>query len=334
MFLPSAMDGVVRGNSLNVDVAVLIAVLPGGLLQKIERGLVKAKARQRADKKAASRRMRRVISSYFLRQAEASTFFLASQSFNVPNQVQPLPTPPTEPAPTPAPPPSPSPPPPPPPIPRASASATAPELERKIARLETELQIRDRSRRKRNDAFHSLKLSEHTKMLQLMDANDQIHRLEAELQKTKMKAVSWLHRAEKYKAERYKKFAPLLDQTPYFPPPRAIEWGILARQLEFWAGVVVFIMLLAAVYAVGSYLGNDAPAVSLPPPPYLSPTFHHTCSISNPHPLFPTYKQDDNLLTQKIFFFFFRTRFQYPAHGRFHAQDPQGLKTIGHNRFP
>lgn len=266
MFLPSAMDGVVRGNSLNVDVAVLIAVLPGGLLQKIERGLVKAKARRRADKKAASRRMRRVISSYFLRQAEASTFFPASQPFNVPNQVRPLPTPPTEPAPTPTPPPSPSPPPPPPPIPRASASASAPELERKIARLETELQIRDRSRRKRNDAFHSLKLSEHTKMLQLMDAHDQIHRLETELQKTKMKTVSWLHRAEKYKAERYKKFAPLLDQMPYIPPPRAIEWGILARQLEFWAGVVVFIMLLAAFYAVGSYLGNDAPAVSYPPP--------------------------------------------------------------------
>lgn len=104
-------------------------------------------------------------------------------------------------------------------------------------------------------------------MLQLMDANDQINRLEAELQKTKKKTVTWLHRAEKFKAERYRRFAPLLDQVPSIPPPRAIEWGILARQFEFWVGVVVFIMLLAVVYAVGKFLGNNAPAVSFPSPP-------------------------------------------------------------------
>lgn len=303
------MEGVVRENSQNVDVAVLIDVLPGRLLQKIKRELIRGKVRRRADKKAAIRKMKRIISSYFLGQAEASpadfrqaenSSFPASQPFNAPNPVQHLPSPPTEPDPPPPPQPSPPPsPPPPPPTLRAPTSATAPELERKVARLETELHIRDRSRQKRNDAFHSLKLSEHTKMLQLMDANDQINRLEAELQKSKKKTVAWLHRAEKFKAERYRSFAPLLDQIPTIPPPRAIEWGILARQFEFWIGVVAFIMLLAVVYAVGQYLGNDAPAVSFSSPPQ----FHYTCSITTPHPAIPIpiYKQDDNLLTQRFF---------------------------------
>lgn len=136
-------------------------------------------------------------------------------------------------------------------------------------------------------------------MLQLMDANDQINRLEAELQKTTKKTVAWLHRAERYKAERYMKFAPLLDQIPSIPPPRTIEWGILARQLEFWAGVVVFIMLLALVYTVGKYLGNDAPAVSFSPsPPFIYLSDYHPPSL---HP--PSLPIDDHLLIQFFFFF-------------------------------
>lgn len=297
MSFSSAMEGVAQGNSLHVDLAVMIAVLPGRLLQKIEREIVKGKARQRADKKVAIRRMRRIISSH-LRQAEASpadfiegvpasasrsrldqqkqvellgvtqaslhagkvkreidrraknSSFSPSIPFNSTNPVQPLPTPPLPPPLT--------------PIPQALPTVTASELKRKIARLEAELHTRDRSRQKRNDAFRSLKISEHTKMLELMDANDYIHRLEAELEKTKKKNVSWVHRAEKYKAERYEKFAPFIDQISS-TPPRAVEWGILARQLEFWAGVVALILLIAAVYAVGKYLGNAAPAVSSPP---------------------------------------------------------------------
>lgn len=117
-------------------------------------------------------------------------------------------------------------------------------------------------------------------MLPLMDANEQIKRFEAELQMTKNNAVTWLRRAEKFIAERYMRYAPLLDQIPTIPPPRAIEWGILARQVEFWVGVVVFIMLLAAVYAVGKYLGKDAPAVSFPSS--LSPNLITLVQLSPP----------------------------------------------------
>lgn len=189
------------------------------------------------------------------------------------------------PSPSPPRPPAAAPAPPQPTFPRTPASATAPELERKIARLKTEFQIRDRSRQKRNEIFQSLKQSDHTKMLQLMDANEKINRLEAELQMTKNNNVIWLRRAEKFKAERYMRFAPLLDQIPTIPPPRAIEWGILARQVEFWVGVVVFIMLLAAIYAVGRYLGNYAPAVSFLPS--LSPNFIILVQLSPPIPPIP-----------------------------------------------
>lgn len=159
-------------------------------------------------------------------------------------------------------------------------------------------------------------------MLQLMDANDYIDRLEAELEETKNKTVSWVHRAERYKAERYKAFAPLIDQISF--PARAIEWGILARQLEFWCGIVALIILLAAIYAVGKYLGNAAPAA-------VSFSLHQT--IQYPPPPIPTKKR---LFTKRnvFIYFYFSTRFQYPAHGRFHARDSQGLKTIGDNRSP
>lgn len=106
-----------------------------------------------------------------------------------------------------------------------------PRTWRKIAHFEASFQIRDRSRQKKNDAFRSLKISDHTKMLQLMVADDYIIQVEADFEETKKKTVSWLHRAEKCGAERYKEFAPLIDKNSS-PPPRATEWGILSRQLE------------------------------------------------------------------------------------------------------
>lgn len=108
-------------------------------------------------------------------------------------------------------------------------------------------------------------------MLELMDARHQIdglvtkiHRVEVELEENKRMTVSWVRRAEKFKAERYEAFAHTIDPvTP--PPPRAIEWRILARQPEFWAGVVGMVSLLAAIYAVGRYLCDNAPVVSFFP---------------------------------------------------------------------
>ena len=69
MALPGAMVGVVQGDRLHVDVAVAVPALPDRLFKRLERELIKGKARQRADKKAAARRMRSIISS---RLAETS----------------------------------------------------------------------------------------------------------------------------------------------------------------------------------------------------------------------------------------------------------------------
>lgn len=304
MDLPGAIDGVARGNSLHGDVAVALPALPDRLFKKLKQELIKDKARQRADKKAAARRMRRIISSHLaetspevvmedahapaphseleqpeeLKLPEAKLAILNASkvkkqrgrkakksSFSPPptlhaqTPVQPLSPPPAKAAPIPSQPSPPSP---------AETPATAQELERKIARLEAELSSRDRSRQKRNDAFRSLKVSEHEKMLDLMDARHHIEglvakiaRLEEELEENKKETVSWIQRAEQFKGERYQAFAQTIDPFPP-APPRAIEWGVLARQPEFWAGVVGVVSLLAAVYAAGRYQGGNAPAVS------------------------------------------------------------------------
>ena len=315
MALPEALAGVVLGDRLHADVAVAVPALPDRLFKRLERELIKGKARQRADKKAAARRMRSIISSHLAetspkdvmddapapatqlelelpgaklailqagkirkhkgRKAKNSSFS-PPRPLYAPTPVQPISPPPATLASLPFPPP-----PPPPPQTLASAVApavtpavapdAAPELERKIARLEAELLNRDRSRQKRNDAFRSLKASEHEKLLDLMDARHHIEglvakiaRLEEELEESKRETVSWVQRAEKFKGERYRAFAHTIDPvTP--PPPRAVEWGILAKQPEFWAGVVGVVSLLAAVYAAGRYIGNDAPAVSFLP---------------------------------------------------------------------
>ncbi len=301
MALPGEMTGVVHGDSLHVDVAVTVPALPDRLFKRLERELIKGKARQRADKKAAARRMRRIISSHLAETSPKDVMEDAPapapqselehpEGLKLPgvklaiinagkvkkhkgrkaknSSFSPPPlhasTPPATPA-------SPSSPPPPPPPPATAAPATAPELERKIARLEAELHSRNRSRQKRNDAFHSLKASEHEKMLDLMDARHHIEglvakiaRLEDELEESTRETVSWVQRAEKFRGERYQAFADTIDPvTP--PPPRAIEWGILAKQPEFWAGVVGVVSLLTAVYAAGRYLGDNAPAVGFLP---------------------------------------------------------------------
>lgn len=103
-----------------------------------------------------------------------------------------------------------------------------------------------------------------------MDASEYISRLEAELQRlegeleeARKEMVTWVHWAEKLKAERYQEFAQLIDPAPPPPPPaRAIEWGILVRQPEFWGGVVGLVTLFTAVYAVDRNLGDKAAAVS------------------------------------------------------------------------
>lgn len=309
MALPGAMVGVMWGDSLHVDVAVTVSALPKRLFMRLERELVKGKARQRTDKKAAARRMRRIISSHLAetsptcvmedvpapaplpepeqpeepklpgfkltilqaskvrkqkgRKAKNSSFF-PQPSLHAPRAAL-----------TPLLPPQPPPPPPRYSAPVAAAVAApvtapiaAPELERKIARLEAELLSRDRSRQKRNDAFRSLKTSEHEKMFQLMEGRHQIEELvtklehfEVELEESKRETVLWVRRAEKFKAERYEAFANTIDSvTP--PPSRAIEWGTLAPQTKFWAVFVGIVSLLAAIYAAGSYLGDNAPAVS------------------------------------------------------------------------
>ena len=307
MALPGAMDGVVRGDSLHVDVAVAVPALPDRLFKRLERKLIKDKARQRADKKATVRRMRRIFSSHLaetspkdvmedapapapyseLEQPEelklpgAKLAILHASkvkkqkgrkakksSFSPPPTPHPLSPPPATVDPLPS---QPSPSPPAETPAPAVALATAQELERKIARLEAELSSRDRSRQKRNDAFRSLKASEHEKMLDLMDARHHIEglvakiaRLEEELEENKRETVSWVQRAEQFRGERYQAFARTIDPVSP-PPPRAVEWGTLARQPEFWAGVVGVVSLLAAVYAAGRYLGDNAPAVSFFP---------------------------------------------------------------------
>lgn len=79
--------------------------------------------------------------------------------------------------------------------------------------------------------------------------------MEAELEEARKETVTWVHRAETFKAERYQEFAHLIDLAPP-PPPQAIEWAILVRQPEFWGGVVGLVTLLAAVYAIGAVMGG------------------------------------------------------------------------------
>lgn len=101
-----------------------------------------------------------------------------------------------------------------------------------------------------------------------MNASEHISRLEAELQllegeleEARKEMVTSVHWAETFKAERYQEFAQLIDPAPP-PPARAIEWGILVRQPEFWGGVVGLMALFTAVYAVDRNLGDQAAAVS------------------------------------------------------------------------
>ena len=256
---------------------------PDRLFKRLERELVKAKARQRADKKTAARRMRRIISPHLAETSPTDVMegvkeapiinpaLEQPEEFSLPgvklailnasevkkhkgrkakNSSFSRPPPPHAPIPVeplPAPPAAPTPLPPPPPL-QTPAPAAAPHLERKIARLEAELLSRDRSRQKRNNAFNSLKTSEHQNMLELMDARlhidgleAKLERLEEELEEIRRETVSWVHRAEKFKAERYQAFAHTIGPVappPPPPPPRAVEWGILVRQPEFWAGAV------------------------------------------------------------------------------------------------
>lgn len=72
MSLPDAMVGVAHRMNLHTDVAAEVLALPGRMFKKIERELVKGQARQRAEKKAATRKMRRIINSHLLTQNQAS----------------------------------------------------------------------------------------------------------------------------------------------------------------------------------------------------------------------------------------------------------------------
>ena len=108
-----------------------------------------------------------------------------------------------------------------------------------------------------------------------------------------------MHRAEKFKAERYEAFSHTIDPIPPYPP-RAIEWGILVRQPEFWASVVGLVTLLTAGYAAGKYLGDGAPSVSI-----LS-----LLTLLN-YPI---------LKTRQPYSHTFCTRCRFPAHGRFPAR--------------
>lgn len=292
------MDGVVWGDSQDSNVAVAGPALPDKLFKRLERDLIKNKARQRANKKAMARRMRRIISSHLVERSPTDVMedisapalqseleqpeelkipgvklaiFQASKvrkrkgrkagnySFSPPPPL--LAAPPATLAPLTSPQPTPPPP----------QYPAAPELEWKIAHLEAELLSRDISRQKRNDAFCSLKISEHEKMLELMNARHkidglvtQLHRVQLELEENKRNTVLWVRRAEKFKAERYEAFAHTID--PVTPSPHlTIEWGILARQPEFWAGVFGMVSLLGVMYTVGWYLDNNALAVSFLP---------------------------------------------------------------------
>lgn len=63
MALPGAMINMMQGEGLHVGVAVAVpALLPDRLFKRLERELIKGKTRGRADKEAAARRMRRIIS--------------------------------------------------------------------------------------------------------------------------------------------------------------------------------------------------------------------------------------------------------------------------------
>lgn len=283
--------------------------LPDRFVKKLERELVKGRARQRADKKAVARRMRRTLSSHLATTSPSDVMegvketpiinpvLEQPEEFGLPgvelailnasrvkkhkgrkaknssvSRSPPLPASPTVSLPSPPPPP---PPPSPPPPPQTPTPANVAHLERKIARLEAELLSKDRGRQKRTDAYNSMKNSEHQRMLDLMDARlhikgleAKLERLEEELEETKRETVSWVHRAEKFKAERYQAFSHTIDPTPPPPPPsapRAIEWGALVRQPEFWAGAVGLVTLLAAVYVAGRYQGDGAPTVSFVP---------------------------------------------------------------------
>lgn len=96
-------------------------------------------------------------------------------------------------------------------------------------------------------------------MLDLMDVRLHSNGLEENLKEAKGETVSWVHRAKKFKAERYQAFSHTIDPIP---PPHAIKWGILVWQLEFGAGAVGLVTLLAAVYAAGRYLGDGALSVN------------------------------------------------------------------------
>lgn len=99
--------------------------------------------------------------------------------------------------------------------------------------------------------------NEHTARLEA-----EVEQLSAELEEARKETIMWIHPAETFKAERYQEYAHLIDPIPLLPPPRAIEWGTLVRQSEFWGGVVGLMTLLVAIYATGRYMGDQAPAVS------------------------------------------------------------------------
>lgn len=99
--------------------------------------------------------------------------------------------------------------------------------------------------------------NEHTARLEA-----EVEQLSAELEEARKETIMWIHPAETFKAERFQEYAHLIDPIPLLPPPRAIEWGNLVRQSEFWSGVVGLMTLLVAIYATGRYMGDQAPAVS------------------------------------------------------------------------
>ncbi|MCJ1349999.1 hypothetical protein MMC31_008242, partial [Peltigera leucophlebia] len=107
----------------------------------------------------------------------------------------------------------------------------------------------------RNDAFHSLKTSEHQKMLELMDARLHINVLEAKLERLEKE----LEETKREPSRGYQAFAHKVDPVAPPPPLRAIEWGILVRQPEVWTGAVGLVTPLAAVYAAGRFLDDGAP---------------------------------------------------------------------------
>lgn len=276
--------------------------LPDIVFKRLERELQRGRARQRADKKAAARRMRSIMGSHLASTSSTDEMEGVKETYIINPVLEEIPgefnlpgiqsailnasrvrkykgrkaknssfSPPKSlhrsmtVGSSPASPVAPAPP------PQTPAPVDAAYLERKIARLEAELQTKDRGRQKRTNAFNSLKASEHLLMLDLMDARLHIEGLEAklarseeELEENQKETVSWVQRAEKFKAERYQAFSHTIDSVPP-PPSRGIEWGTLVRQPKFWAGAVGMAALLTAVYATGKYSGGGAPAVSFLP---------------------------------------------------------------------